>query len=165
MLKDPLVVPYVSDLIDSLPNGAAAHTALSVAFGGSGAGTSLTLHTVSDGEGTAKRKGTAADGTKVSQTVSHSTSKENAPYVTDRTLIRYDFTRIDAVTGKPVTMSCYSLTALPQGATFTSDDARNASATLALFMLLGGVRDESDPPRVNDVISGNTFVRLIDGEA
>lgn len=161
MLSDPLVVPQVVTDIET----EAGPGLMDYASVYSGAAHSVTLHTISDGEGTAKRKGTMSDGTKVLQTISHSTSKENAPYVTDRTMIRYDYSRNDIVTGKPVTCSAYVVIALPQGTTFTTDDARDFTLSLALFLLLGGARENAVGPRLNDAIAGDTLVRLLDGEA
>lgn len=76
---------------------------------------------------------------KITYTCSHSKSGENAPVVTDRSLIRLDFQKVDSVTGKPVTMSVYAVIALPQGSLFDTDDAVAALRSLGMFATYGNI--------------------------
>jgi len=159
MLSDPLVVPFGKTGLD------AESTAILDYLAAGTTGTGVSMHTTDIGPGNSKRVGSLPDGTKVLMTVSHSTSKENAPYVTDRTLIRFDLTRIDGVSGKPVTASVYSVLAFPQGPNFTSAEVSSFAEYLGAFLIQGGLRLGGSAPRWNDLYPGDTTRRLLDGEA
>lgn len=156
MLKDPIKVGLVNDVsgagfIDYMP---ALYT---------GAITDVNLPVLDFGDGATKRKVLLADGvTTNSMTVSHSQSKENAPYLTDRSLIRLDSVKVDSVTGKPVTMSAYIVVALPQGNTFSQNDAKYLALSLAHFVLAGPLNDGGTR---YDAVPGDTLTRILAGEA
>lgn len=84
---------------------------------------------------------------KVVMTISHSSSKENAPRGTDRSVIRFDANRIDTA-GVPVVGSAYLVTAFPKGGVFTQDEQRVLVNTLAMFLLGNAV--ESLPAAMPD---------------
>lgn len=161
MLNDPLVVAVATSLANLRANTSLGDQ---IEFQLNASAMDVTMRTVSEGEGTAKRKADLDSNTKIRQSISHSQSKENAPYVTDRTSIRFDEDRNDVVTGKPVTMSAYLVTALPQGGTFTEDDAVALACSLALF-ILAGARGTGSSPRVYDAELGDTLKRILAGEA
>lgn len=54
-------------------------------------------------------------------TISSSVSKENAPYVTNRFVQRFDLSRVD-LAGKKVTLSCYVVIAAPLSSLFTQTE-------------------------------------------
>jgi hypothetical protein len=96
--------------------------------------------------------------------VSHSSSKENAPSITDRTLIRFDFDRINLVSGLTKTASVYAVSAFPQDGTFTPRDMCDFAEALALFIIQGGWTGASHPQSY-DITDGDSFARLLAGEA
>lgn len=159
MLNDPLIVAMPPTLADLQ-----AQSAIWDYLGSIGTAGNATLRATLEGDGVSKRKGKLDAGTTVTQSVSHSTSKENAPYVTDRTSIRFDFSRVDPVTGKPVTASAYCVLALPQSSAFSTEDGVLCGAILANFVLQGGISGNI-PPRVYDGLPGETLARLLSGEA
>jgi hypothetical protein len=159
MLKDPLVI--------AAPTAASFVTigAIQDWLGALAGEEKLVLRTVDSGASSSARKGTLLDNTKVSQKVSHSLSKENAPFVTERTLVRFDFARISPSTGKPVTASVYTVFALPQGDTFSVADMLRYGNIASIFTLQGAYDAEHVPPRMFDTAIGETTNRLLDGEA
>ena len=159
MLSDPLVVSLISAANESL-----VQTMVGPVLDTVSVSEFTTFHLVDLGNKSSKRNGNHYDGNKAVMSVNHSLSKENKPYDTDRTLIRFDESKIDTVTGRPVTMSAYQVIALPQGGAFTTDDAVRLGMSLALFSLLGGYRGVAGP-NFMDVVPGDTLRRLIDGEA
>lgn len=70
--------------------------------------------------------------------IGHSNTKENAPYVTTRSLMRLDQVRTDSL-GKSVTLSAYGVVAVPQGTLFTTAEVLSHAQALAVFMLLGSM--------------------------
>jgi len=162
MLSDPLVIPVLEQRLAVTSNVLFAALANIYSFPGQ----ILPMRVTADGDGSSTRRATMADGTKVALNIGHSTSKENAPFVTDRTVIRLDKTRVNLTTGKPVTASAYAVITLPQGNTFTADDAVLTMESLALFTILGGLVGDGNNPPYTDGTDGMTLIRLIqDGEA
>jgi len=162
MLSDPLVVIMFASGLSSA-HAAVVDGIADLAVDGAFV---CELHTTDNGAGSSKRRGVMLDGTRVSLNISHSTSKENAPLVTDRVLVRYDLTRTSAITGKPVTMSAYAVTTLPQDGTFSPAEAASFAEALACFLLVGGKRDAgAGSARPFDALDGDTVRRLLGGEA
>lgn len=162
MLSDPLVIPMPPGGIEAVDVAIADNLS---SYYNENTTDRIAFHTVDIGPQSSKRKGILTDGvTKVTMTVSHSQSKENAPLLTDRTLIRFDFVKPDGVSGKPVTSSVYFVGAQPQGVTFSAQECRDQAQHLAMFILQGGFQGLAFP-RVCDLIPGTTVSRLFQGEA
>jgi len=115
--------------------------------------------------GASTRRAEMADGTKVQLTIKHSQSNENKPVETVRTLVRFDFTKLNPVSLKPVTLSTYAVIALPQDNTFTAVDAERYAESMSLFLLQGGFNSEASAAPFFDPQTGKTLVRLLGGEA
>jgi len=128
----------------------------------------LEFHTLSVGDKVSKRRAinvNAFSGTPLDQvnlTLSHSETKENAPFVTSRELRRLDVSRVDPETGKSVTLSVYQVTANPNSPLFTDDDVLLMQRMLAAFVLYG--RTAAGINAVWDS-EDDTAVRLLNGEA
>jgi hypothetical protein len=121
------------------------------------------VHNVGGGVGSSRRTGidpTMAGSVPATFTISHSETKENAPYVTGRSLIRLDLTKVDAV-GKEVTMSVYAVIALPQCSLFSVADCARQVRTLGLFLLAGPSSNASD---FAGILGDDTITRIINGE-
>lgn len=122
------------------------------------------------GLGSTKRKGQltntfAYNGTDdiendVVLTTGHISSKENAPYATDRLLQRLDVSAVDA-NGKSVTLSAAMTIAVPNGV-FNEADPLTLARMLALLVLYGPSTSTSD---YAGTVSDTTLKRLLDGEA
>jgi len=163
MLSDPL---YLGAAPSSVPNPATAPntsftTVLSFALvGGLTAGSTKrkALNVSSffhdEVEGTANLD-------DIVLTLSRSETKENAPYVTSRTLIRLDASRVDA-NGKSVTISAYMVLALPNATMWNEDDMQRLARSLALLVLYGPSTSSSD---WTGNASDATILRLLGGEA
>jgi hypothetical protein len=107
------------------------------------------------------RKCTSADGTvKSTLTISHSVSNENAPFLSDRTLIRFDQQRVNEETGKNVTASVYANIVHPQGGDFTAAVVHNLVRSLGAFLLSG----ESNGTDGFLADENSTIQRIIAGE-
>jgi len=161
MLTDPLVIGAVVN-----GGGGGAHT-----FTGASTATMELQDLATDGStriGTMPLQGGAASKCKMS--ISRSQSNENKPVVSDRTLIRLDCVRTHAVTGKPITMTAYVVTSLPQGgAPFDPTDQVALVRTLACF-LLKGETDQTHVTAIETAASlmddeGNTLARILGGVA
>jgi hypothetical protein len=126
MLTDPLQFPI------ALPVGYVATSDF-----GAAVSDGIDLFTNDFSPGRTVRIGTLDDGTKVSLTIAHSQSNENAPFQTDRTQIRVDLSKINTTTGKPVRMSVYQITSRPVGDDFSETDAWNWVRNLGLFLVTG----------------------------
>lgn len=77
-------------------------------------------------------------GDSITLSIVHSTTKENAPYVTTRSVIRLDHVRVD-VNGKPVTLSAYVVIPVPQGTVFTTAEVLSHARAIGSFLLFGSV--------------------------
>lgn len=126
MLNDPLflTLPISTSVMDE--NNVQAHGEQAVA-----------LHVRDISDGGSKRRGTMPNGNSIDMTISHSTSNENKPLTTDRSVIRLDVRRVNTLTGQVVTLSVYLVVALPQGGLFTTEDAAKLTKDLASFCLFG----------------------------
>ncbi len=91
--------------------------------------------------------------------VSHSKSKENAPYATDRSVVRLDASRADG-DGKIVTVSTYIVTANPIGGPHDADMARRLQ--FALVTLIG--YGQSDANGVFSSVDHQLSDRVLAGE-
>lgn len=107
---------------------------------------------------------------KSKMTISRSQSNENKPVVSDRTLIRFDVVRPHLTTSKPITMSAYLVTSLPQGGTpFEIADQVCLVRSLALFLLIGETDQTTitalgtTTPPLDD--TENTLCRILGGVA
>jgi hypothetical protein len=110
------------------------------------------------------RKGLLGDGvTTVALKVNHSLSKENAPFVTNRSVVRFDFQKVNATSGRLVTASGYFVSAHPLSGDFTAEEMRDNAFMLALFILQGGLSGGAHP-RHYDALPGDTLSRIIAGE-
>jgi hypothetical protein len=91
--------------------------------------------------GTTKR--IDVDGTStLTLTISRSESKENSPYVTNRTVQRLDLQKIDAL-GKKVVLSCYVVVAAPLSDLFTQEVVEAHVRDACLFAAYGGATEDS----------------------
>jgi hypothetical protein len=126
MLNDPL---YVKD-IRSL-DGADLEAGVVVA----------PFRTIDIAPGSSSRVG-ALDGDKATLDIRHSSSKENAPYDTIRSNVRFTRQKVDA-NGKVVTLSANYTVAAPQGSGFSADDVVQMHRTAAHFLLYGAGSDGS----------------------
>lgn len=167
MLSDPLVVPMLlGDNLLSIHDSSVFSDLSELVNPVNIGATCIALHTIGQGDGNSKRTASYLGGqSHLTQTIAHSKSKENAPFETVRTMQRYDDRRINAVTGKPVTMSAYAVLAVPQSDTFNRLDARRLMEALALFILLGGQYNLASAAPWGDLTSSATLDRLLDGEA
>lgn len=165
MLRDPLIVPKVSEpLYISAPYVALMQAAATLFKTEQNQSGLLELRTFDDGPGSSKRKGQFSLDTKVSMAISHSQSSENKPLITERVMQRLDFTRFNNVLSRNVGLGAYAVVAFPQGNTFSEGDAVAALHTLAWTILLGGMHNP-DSNDSFDVAAGQTFLRLLSGEA
>lgn len=148
MLNDPL---YLGTTDGSQASRSSAISSLSEL---------LTFHTVSTGDGVSRRTGLWVDGsTPVELTISHSSTKENAPYATVRSLVRLDLRRVD-LQGRTVTLSAYAVVAFPQGEQFSDADAAHAAATLGFFLSFGKANSSSGMGSTLE----DTVERVLNGE-
>jgi hypothetical protein len=117
---------------------------------------------VSSGEGKTKRVGSWDTETVMSLSISHSETKENAPHVTNRSLVRLDLGRVDSE-GRPVNLSAYCVVAHPQGGDFTQADAARAARTLGSLILYGFASNEAN---ISESFAGELSLidRVISGE-
>jgi hypothetical protein len=92
--------------------------------------------------------------------IQHSKSKENAPYTTDRSVIRLDASRADE-NGKIVTVSVYNVVANPNGGPHDADLVQRMFAGLSLFMTFGSCINDTFTV---DAATGNLTDRVIFGE-
>lgn len=90
--------------------------------------TAIPLRLTSSDAGKSTRVGTFGS-SKLHLTVLHSTTKENAPYVTKRSVLRLDRKVADNA-GKTVTLSAYLVVASPVGSPFSEADAIQLAAML-----------------------------------
>jgi len=131
MIKDPLLVGVhshvLTDVHDWLQN-ASGNPMTSLE--------QLTFRTTDLAPGKTTRVAQNAAGDEVTLSVSHSQTNENAPYKTNRVLVRFDISRFDAQ-GKEVVLSVYQVIALPLGSLFTVHDAVSLAASLNIFSLVG----------------------------
>ena len=97
-------------------------------------------------------------------TISHSETKENAPYGTTRHLLRMDLKRSDPATGKPMVLSAYSVFSIPGGAAFSQDDKVDLIRTLCCTILFGslGAADKITPSAGSDP---NLLAKILLGES
>jgi len=147
MLIDPLPFPLTAA---GASNGSAI---LNDAISGN-----VELHTIDFGPGSTVRTGLLDDGTKVTLSIKHSQSNENAPFETGRSLVRIDLERVNATTSKPVKMSVYTLISVPKGPDFTYADAEVWARNLAIFTGFGKASG-------TDLDSGDdSIARIIAGE-
>jgi hypothetical protein len=119
---------------------------------------SVQLFTLDFSPGATVRSGELSDGTKVTLNIKHSLSQENAPFTTDRSLVRIDLERINATTGKPVRASFYTLASVPRGPDFSRDDALAWLRNLAVFTGFGKTSS-------GDLVDAdNSMARILAGE-
>lgn len=93
-------------------------------------------------------------------TISHSQTKENAPYVTNRSVVRFDLQKVDAA-GKTVTLSAFAVIAQPIGGGFTDADALSLARTLGAFLYTG---KSFVVPAMNKTVLDDTMSRVLAGE-
>jgi hypothetical protein len=157
MLTDPLNVAF-----PSVSHVAAASSSILASISTFN-GTQMPCYLLPSASATSVRKGSDAMRSLLAvMSVNHSQSKENPPYLTDRTSIRFDRKKVDPVSGKPQTLSAYSVFTLPQGGTFDIDDLIELATTLAMFTLVGGINASAGT--FDDAVIGDTLRRLIQGE-
>jgi len=147
MLNDPLKLGVVS--VGTIVN-----------LSGIAADSSVTLPTTSLAAGKSVRTGSWG-GDNTTLTVSHSETKENAPYKTHRLLVRLDRRRVDA-NGVEVTCSAYGVVAYPQGSIFTVDEVEETAR--ALFLMLG-ISPVDGSGNLNLLATDDTLARIIAGES
>jgi len=93
--------------------------------------------------------------------ISRSESKENAPYVTNRTVQRLDLTKIDSL-GKKVTASCYVVIAAPLSNDFPVADVIDLVQQTCLFAAFGASDDSgTSVSKANGVTH---LGRILEGE-
>jgi hypothetical protein len=149
MLNDPLVLFLQPVTTVSDGTGyAVTNNATPVEFHGVGGG----------GIGASVRVQPSFRGGKATLSINHSQSKENAPYTTDRSVIRIDLKKPDS-TGKLVQASAYCVVALPQGNVVSRDDCLVMVNTLLAFLLHG-----SQVPGLGFPDSALELSRILDGE-
>lgn len=101
------------------------------------------------------------DGVKHRMSINHSQTKENAPLVTDRSVIRMETQKVNAELGKTVTAAAYLVVAAPTGGDFTEDEILELVWTLLHFALIGDVN--SDGTAKNET-SNQALRRILTGE-
>lgn len=147
MLNDPLRVAIQPASVGTFDGGSASLSLSTIAafrsLGGGSVGSSV-------------RECPSVLGCKATLTVSHSSSKENAPYDTARSLVRLDLKKVD-MAGKPVNMAVYIVAALPQGGVFSESDCLSAINTLLTLCLLGDVTDAG----LFQLAAGNDLIRRV----
>lgn len=110
--------------------------------------------------GVTKRTNVHDDLSSTTLTISRSESKENAPYVTNRTVQRFDQTKVDSL-GKKVTLSCYVVIAAPLSSLFTQEDVVKHVRSACVAAAYGGVSDTGTIELKTD----NTHLsRVLEGE-
>lgn len=110
-----------------------------------------------------KRKWTDGNNVKV-MSIDHSTSKENTPYITDRTRVRLDHI-VNDENGKPVTTSAFILVAQPRqagGVTFGNGLA--LAYQLAGIVLFGELTPTSGGNGTMSFPNSEAFPRILYGE-
>jgi len=137
MLPDPLVIPFIGD--GPLTSVRTAITAISL--------DSASVPTITQDGLASKRSVTLGEGAhpfsggavplKLGVSISHSETKENAPFTTGRTVIRIDASKVNETTGKPVVLSAYLVVVLPQSPDWTVDDAVAIARSVTGLALLG----------------------------
>jgi len=132
-LKLPLMTPAMWDLViyDVLNTGATNWNTLFAS-----AGNSVDFHTTDLSPGATKRIGMIGSNQAV-MSIGHSTSNENAPFVTDRSVMRIDLKKVNSETGKPVTASAYLVTTAPRGSDFSVADILQLGRTVAAIPFTG----------------------------
>nr|QDH87564.1 MAG: hypothetical protein H2Bulk35297_000002 [Leviviridae sp.] len=121
MLSDPIQIVDASDLSTTI-SGISTVTDFALIPNGAN-GTTKRVHVVDD------------EVTTLS--ISRSESKENAPYVTNRTVQRLDFQKVDP-SGKKVVLSCYVVVAAPLSDLFTTAMIKKHVMSACLFAAFGG---------------------------
>lgn len=112
--------------------------------------------------GGTQRKVTAGPLTQATMTISHSTSKENAPFVTGRHVVRLDRKVQDVATGRLLNLSAYMVVSLPEGSVNVSvTDAITLVNYLCSLLLFGEVEASGNFLDVD----GNLMQRLLSGES
>jgi hypothetical protein len=151
MLTDPLPVAVVTS-VDANSN----------------LGTSAHFHLIPSIPGTATRRHKSDANGDLTISISQSSSKENAPLVTTRTLIRLDESVLDSSTGQVAKASAYVVIAIPDGMT---DDAGTDSALKLLRTLVCLLNYGPGPSTEGDTFDlplGTTatsqLTRVINGE-
>jgi hypothetical protein len=127
--------------------------------------TIATFRRVAQGDGSSKY--VAADpvvsDAELKLAISHSVTKENKPYDTERTLVRLDFPLPPDVNGVIVTASAYMVVAVPTASSVDPTDLPpRLVRILALFALYGPSSSSSDWAGIT---SDDTLARLLNGEA
>jgi hypothetical protein len=155
MLSDPLFIA----MIDS----ASFAEVYSNGISGSATSVSPKLRLKSFSPGSTVREGKTSGAYPLSLTISHSKTKENPPFGTDRTLIRLDW-RKPTSTGVVQTLSAYCVVAAPSGGdafNATGSDAVMLAKSLAFIILAG---DRGEAGGVDDVTAPDLIQRVLAGE-
>lgn len=149
MLQDPLKIGIIDESRHTLILSDTASTVI---------GTGIPLATIDVNPGGSVRTAVVS-GVKYTLTISHSQTKENAPFTTDRSLIRFDVEKTNVTTGKLVTASAYLVVAAPTGGDHTSADVLKYTRSLLTLLLLGDAPDEG-----GGVLSDTVLQRILAGE-
>lgn len=152
MLVDPIVIGMP-------PSGTSLTGVIATSGVFPDAGTFATVEVNPSGS---RRVGSLA-GVNAELRISHSKSNENAPYLTSRSLIRFDLNKVDEA-GKQVTLSAYAVISFPTTSLFTISDAERLARTLGAFLLCGSTTDVGDNDYPLNRTGDLTVRRIIQGE-
>jgi len=160
MLNDLIKVEYITDSQWDATWGIIRTSGIAAQIGSNH---EHRLMSIADGKSVRKGNG---DGTLLTGdfklTISHSETKENAPYNTSRALIRWDCTKSADSEGNEVTASVYLVTALPSGGVFTEADVIAMARGLMLRLLMGERPD--DNPYSVSATGDDALERIVRGE-
>lgn len=103
-------------------------------------------------------------GFPASLTISHSQTKENAPFATTRSVIRLDRKVYSESIGKTATLSAYLVVAQPVMAEATPETAAALARALAAQCLFGIQTSSVSTEAVDGTVISDFLVRVLSGE-
>jgi len=158
MLNDPTHVSFISS---------SSHPALAAMLDAGNLPTNIALRLISSGGGGSVRKGVySTENQEIDFTLAHSLSKENKPYQTRRTVLRFDIPKVDT-NGVKVTSFVYLVVGSPIGGPMTEANFLDYVRTFLYAVLFGGgleVTTELGSETIDPATGVQILERAIDGE-